>query len=192
MTARDQGDGDGDGGGFLNRWSRLKSEDKPAAEPEIVDGIADQNAVAKAEDATPPEPEEAELDEAAIAELPDIETLDKDSDYTGFMRAGVPEALRQRALRKLWLSDPVLANLDGLNDYDDDFGAIYREGVAYMKRLADAGERMTRPGEEEEMPEPGDTEDDSEQIVDADPAAEPPEPPEPPKEPDDGNSQGSV
>jgi hypothetical protein len=33
----------------------------------------------------------------------------------------VPEFLRKRALRVLWRSNPVLANLDGLNDYDDDF-----------------------------------------------------------------------
>ncbi|MEE9587788.1 MAG: DUF3306 domain-containing protein, partial [Hyphomicrobiaceae bacterium] len=44
-----------------------------------------------------------------------------ESDFTRFMKAGVPEAIRRRALRQLWLSDPVLANLDGLNDYDEDF-----------------------------------------------------------------------
>jgi hypothetical protein len=52
------------------------------------------------------------------------------------MREGVPEALRNRALRKLWLSDPVLANLDGLNDYDEDFVAELKEGVAWMERMA--------------------------------------------------------
>ena len=34
------------------------------------------------------------------------------------MREGVPEFLKKQALRKLWLSSPILANLDGLNDYD--------------------------------------------------------------------------
>jgi len=136
MTGRDEGDG------FLRRWSRLKSDARPAdAEP------VEQNAVA------PSEPETTEADEAALAELPDIDTLDKDSDYTVFLRDGVPEALRQRALRKLWLSDPVLANLDGLNDYDDDFAAIVQEGAAYMQRLVDAGERLTRPGAEDEPAE---------------------------------------
>jgi len=33
----------------------------------------------------------------------------------------VPERLRRRALRQLWRLNPVLANLDGLNDYDGDF-----------------------------------------------------------------------
>ncbi len=186
MTARDQGDGDG----FLSRWSRLKNEDKPA-EPETATEAPEGSAVVPVEEAALAGPEEAEPDAEAIADLPDIETLDKDSDYTGFMRAGVPEALRNRALRKLWLSDPVFANLDGLNDYDEDFGAIYREGVAYMKRLADAGERMTRPGAEEdpveetdEMADAADTED----IVDTEPA----EDPVVPAEPDDGKIEDTA
>jgi len=134
--------------GFLRRWSRLKREDRPAA-PDL----AEENALGPADGTNPPESEAAVPDEAAIADLPDIDSLDKDSDYTVFLRDGVPEALRQRALRKLWLSDPVLANLDGLNDYDGDFGAVLRDGAAYMKRLADAGERLTRPGAEDDAPE---------------------------------------
>jgi len=155
MSGRDPDDGDG----FLRRWSRRKS-----ADPEIAPEIAEENAVAPADDAAPSETEQTEADEQAIADLPDIDTLDKESDYTGFMRDGVPEALRNRALRKLWLSDPVLANLDGLNDYDEDFGAILKEGAAYMKRLADAGERMTRPGAEDDAPEGTDSEDIEEDI----------------------------
>lgn len=51
----------------------------------------------------------------------DVETLDYHADFTRFMKEDVPEALRKRALRQLWRSDPILANVDGLNDYDDDF-----------------------------------------------------------------------
>lgn len=32
--------------------------------------------------------------------------------------------MTRAALRKLWLSDPVFANLDGLNDYDEDFNVV--------------------------------------------------------------------
>lgn len=128
--------------GPFQRWSRLKGERRSEAPP--VDDA--ENAVAAADGGAPPEEPQTAPDEDALADLPDIESLDKDSDYTVFMRDGVPEALRQKALRKLWLSDPVLANLDGLNDYDDDFAAILKEGAAYMQRLVDAGERLTRPG----------------------------------------------
>ena len=51
----------------------------------------------------------------------DFDALDFDSDYTRFMKAGVPEFVRRKALRKLWASNPILANIDGLNDYDEDF-----------------------------------------------------------------------
>ena len=33
----------------------------------------------------------------------------------------MPEFIRRKALSKLWLSSPILANIDGLNDYDEDF-----------------------------------------------------------------------
>ena len=70
------------------------------------------------------EAEAAREDEAEILErlgLPVPESLSRGDDFSQFMAAGVPEFLRKRALRVLWKSNPVLANLDGLNDYDEDF-----------------------------------------------------------------------
>lgn len=64
------------------------------------------------------------LDEAAALDelgLPDPETLGPGDDFAAFMRAGVPEKFRKVALRRLWRSNPVLACVDGLNDYDEDF-----------------------------------------------------------------------
>ena len=79
----------------------------------------------------PEEPNHDEIDEALSPEdeaallekleLPVPETMKQGDDFSVFMKAGVPEFLRKRALRVLWRSNPVLANLDGLNDYDDDF-----------------------------------------------------------------------
>lgn len=62
--------------------------------------------------------------EAEVPVLPSIESLDAQSDYTAFLSKNVPEALTRAALRKLWTSDPVFANLDGLNHYDDDYNVI--------------------------------------------------------------------
>jgi hypothetical protein len=86
--------------------------------------------------------------------LPPIDELDFQSDYTAFLTENVPEELRRAALRKLWRSDPVLANLDGLNDYDEDYNLIdqvitlpqssYRPGRGYLdeseKKLAQIDE----------------------------------------------------
>lgn len=62
-------------------------------------------------------------DEDILSELglPHPDTLTKGDDFAAFMVKAVPEHLRKRALRKLWRSDPVLACVDGLNDYDDDY-----------------------------------------------------------------------
>lgn len=58
------------------------------------------------------------------ADLPAIDGLTAQSDFTVFLKNNVPEGLRKAALRKLWVSDPVLANLDRLNDYDDDYTIV--------------------------------------------------------------------
>ena len=110
--------------GFLARWSRQKVEtkEKPADRQEAGE-------VAEAA------PGQGDLDEAKqaeiVAQLPDIESLDENSDFSAFMKEGVPQALRRRALRKLWRLNPLFANLDGLNDYDDDFtdAAMVVEGM---------------------------------------------------------------
>lgn len=64
-------------------------------------------------------------DEEILAELdlPDPETLQAGDDFSGFMSRDVPEHLRRQALRTLWRSNPVLACVDGLNEYDDDYRA---------------------------------------------------------------------
>ena len=55
--------------------------------------------------------------------LPDPDELMPGDGIAGFMRREIPERLRRRAMRKLWRSNPVLACVDGLNDYDGDFTA---------------------------------------------------------------------
>jgi uncharacterized protein DUF3306 len=143
MTGRDQDKQ------FLRRWSRRKI-DSGARDVALPDPSSpDDMAVVALEAPVEPITEAAEV----IADLPDIEALNKNSDFTVFLRDGVPEELKRLALRKLWLSDPVLANLDGLNDYDEDFATILKTGAKYMQRLADAGEKYTRPGAVEEKGE---------------------------------------
>lgn len=76
--------------------------------------------------------QQAELDRAALEarddaeilaelDLPDPDTLKAGDDVRGFMSQAVPDRLRRRALRQLWKLNPVLANVDGLVDYGEDF-----------------------------------------------------------------------
>ncbi len=59
--------------------------------------------------------------------LPAVETLGADSDYTGFMRAGVPETVRVQAVRQLWRSYPVIGAVDELGDYGLDLEVVELE-----------------------------------------------------------------
>lgn len=86
--------------GFLSRWARVKAETKKA-EPE-----GPLPAPAKCGE------EAAEDQEQAMPELPSIESLTKDSDFSAFLGAGVPEALRKAALSKLWASDPLFSRAE--------------------------------------------------------------------------------
>lgn len=103
----------------LQRWARVKAEAGKQAEPLPPQGIDPE-----------PSPEERELlinetlPEREVLEkygLPDPDTLELGADVTGFMRKEIPELLRRKALRALWKTNPVLAVLDGLNDYDEDY-----------------------------------------------------------------------
>ena len=134
-------------GPFLSRWARLKQESRQTggeksggrqtggrggAAP-VLEEPARQAALPPEEagdqdhsvPARPPQPgqERVREQDAAVdpSELPDIDSLTAESDFTAFMRKGVPKTLQRKALRKLWASDPVLACLDGLNDYEEDF-----------------------------------------------------------------------
>ena len=121
--------------------------------------------------------EEASADDDVSAEFKDVDfaKLNYNSDYTRFMDKDVPEAVRKRALRALWGSNPILANIDGLNDYDEDFTdaalavkgllqTAYKPGTGYLteeERLASYGDSEDAPAEAEES-------EDTQQVAEAD------------------------
>jgi hypothetical protein len=124
--------------GPIQRWSRLKRTQTVPREktgrgaaapvpPEEAGGreVAAPTDADQRENSPAPEPPQEPREPQEPDALPDIDSLDKDSDFSVFLRQGVPEEIRRRALRVLWRSDPVLANLDGLNDYDEDFTVVH-------------------------------------------------------------------
>jgi Protein of unknown function (DUF3306) len=113
--------------GFVRRWSRRKSAARVqagASDPEPATASPPSPTPAPAP--TPPAALGPEVPDAVVdpASLPDIESLTYRSDFTVFLRAGVPPELRKLALQRLWRSDPVLANLDGLVEYGEDYSHI--------------------------------------------------------------------
>lgn len=149
---------------FARRWSRRKAEERQdTADPsddESTELAPTPEPAPAAAPALPPAP--APPDEEP-PDLPPIESLTAESDFTPFLRDKVPEALRKAALRKLWRSDPVLANLDGLNDYDEDFtggslGGIVATAYRVGKGMIDKATEIAEETASEDDPETDDDE----------------------------------
>ncbi|MCI0651213.1 MAG: DUF3306 domain-containing protein, partial [Planctomycetes bacterium] len=125
--------------GFLKRWSRRKREPGPDGERTAAESPPSHlppQAGQGAEIVPPPRsgagqagaspqassPNAKHEDEAVDPEtLPPIESLGPDSDYTVFLKKGVPEALRIAALRKAWMSDPFIRDFRGPAEYAIDY-----------------------------------------------------------------------
>lgn len=121
---------------------------------------ADQNASLEAA---------SEAQEAALAERDDVELLSElglpapeellsGEQLRAFLKAQLPQRLKSRALRAFWRTNPVLACLDGLNDYEDDYTAaatagkavntLYVVGKGFAPPVTDALEKIMEEDEE--------------------------------------------
>jgi hypothetical protein len=92
---------------FLARWSRRKASTRVQEETEHV--------AAKLTDETS-DPAPQAMAEKTDADMPPVESLDADSDYTQFLSPKVSERLRRAALRKLFHL-PRYNVMDGLDTY---------------------------------------------------------------------------
>lgn len=162
-----------DDGKGLSRWSRLKrkrARGEEIVEPETalqerqgaaapVVGPAPDNPVPAVQDSDP-DGEERELtdeEKAYVETLPEVDDLNSESDFKAFMDKRVPEFLRRRALRKLWLSDPAFSFLDGMNEYDEDYSMMAELAAGASSYRPDQGgyswREKPKPKEEEELAE---------------------------------------
>ena len=112
---------EGAGEGLLSRWARLKRETEGQARGSEADPHA---APVDEPRRAVPAAETSELDEAQWLEasgLPAPEEMTEARDLSAFLERTVPDALRRRALRRLWRVNPTFANLDGLIEYGEDY-----------------------------------------------------------------------
>ena len=108
---------------FVSRWSRLKLETRQHNDDIASDDTeVDKTAVDKTSMQTVVSDEEQEAPVKILTDddMPDIESMTPDSDYTDFLSPGVSEELRKLALRKLFRSE-VFNIRDGLDEYDGDY-----------------------------------------------------------------------
>lgn len=115
----------------LARWSRAKAEAGAAS-----------TAVASGDEAVC-------LDEEALAALPKLEDIDAGADIRGFLREGVPLALRAAALSRAWLADPAIRDrVPDAIDYAEDYNAphtIAGWGPACPREASGAATRAHAP-----------------------------------------------
>ena len=125
----------------LSRWSRRKLEAEKGIQPAELNPPAE----IEAEPSTPA----AESETRPVltdADMPDIESLDADSDFSGFMSEGVSDELRNLALRKLFRA-PVFNIRDGLDEYDEDYTSFEKLGdivTSDMKHRIEMEEQKLR------------------------------------------------
>jgi hypothetical protein len=140
-------------------WDRRRAALAAEAEAEQAAHEAAHKAEAQAE-------LEAQTDEEILAqlELPEPESLEAGDDFTAFLSDAVPDRIRRRALRVLWRSNPVLANVDQLVDYGEDFTdsatvvenlqTAYQVGKGMLSHVQEmARQAALKDGEGDETPE---------------------------------------
>ena len=90
---------------FLSRWSQRKHEAKqPDTEPP-AEGATDATA-----ESPQPMGESTAEEKFDLSTLPKLEDIVEGTDITGFLKKGVPESVRNAALRKSWALDPAIRN----------------------------------------------------------------------------------
>ncbi|SFG84894.1 DUF3306 domain-containing protein [Methylobacterium gossipiicola] len=97
--------------GFLARWAQRKRAVRRAERPETSPPEAEtalDGAVPPADGAAPPDTTDEAVDQDVLADLPSLADLTAETDLTPFLRAGIPAALRNAALRKMWSVDPAI------------------------------------------------------------------------------------
>ncbi len=58
-----------------------------------------------------------------VPDLPPVESLTKDSDFSAFLGTEVPDDLRRAALSRLWASDPLFTRPEVFDLHMEDYNA---------------------------------------------------------------------
>jgi len=138
-------------------WSARRA--RVAEEEEALRELESEKAQAQLNEA-----QEEKSDEEILLEhnLPDPDNLTADDNVAGFMAKSVPERLRRRALRRFWRLNPILANVDGLVDYGENYTdaatvvenlmSTYQVGkgmLAHVEYLAELAKKKEDEAEQE-------------------------------------------
>lgn len=148
---------------FLQRFHRRKLEARglvPASEAPVDSGT-ESGAAGDGTAGSEPRPEPTDAD------MPALESLTEESDYSGFLSAKVSESLRRAALRKLFHSSTFNV-IDELDDYAEDFTTFEALGdlvTAEMRHRLDVEQKREAERAQQDIAEPAPT--DADEIAEA-------------------------
>lgn len=142
----------------LGRWARLKAEARAAEREAQAVSVAPPAELPPIEEPSVAGPVEAKQEspkpaEEKPVELPPLESLTKESDFSLFMRGGVPDGARKAALRKLWTLDAHFAQIDITECHSIDFNAVPTFPEGLKNTIYRAGRGMVEAVEEIERQE---------------------------------------
>lgn len=130
--------------GFLQRWSNRKVESKTHVEVNNTD-----NTVLSEQEGNKPEPVIHKSDE----DMPPLDQLTEESNFSDFLSPNVSETLRKQALRKLFQM-PFLNVVDELDDYAEDYTKFAALGDIVphdMKRMLEREKQKELEKQQQEM-----------------------------------------
>jgi hypothetical protein len=155
--------------GFMSRWSKRKSNLKhdQGKEKNLKDktelqesNVNEQKTVIKEE---VDESQYSDLNDQELLEkfkLPNPEKIKKEKGLDLFFKDGVPDRLRQIALRRVWKLNPIIRFADAeINDYHEDFTdaatviegmqTAYQVGKGYLSEILKDEDKNSLDNEEE-------------------------------------------
>ena len=135
---------------FLSRWSKKKSKQKTQIENSKPKQIDLETSTETENQSSLVEENDKLNDEELLKKynLPNPEKIKTEKSLDIFFKEGVPDRLRQIALRRVWRLNPIIRFADAeINDYHEDFTdaatviegmeTAYKVGKGYLTDLID-------------------------------------------------------
>ena len=139
--------------GFISRWSKRKSIEKSDQDTnQSLEDNTKESIIEDRQSVTKEEVDDSQYDELNDQELldkfelPDPEKIKKEKGLDLFFKDGIPDRLRQIALRRVWKLNPIIRFADAeINDYHEDFTdaatviegmqTAYQVGKGYLSEI---------------------------------------------------------
>ena len=133
--------------------ARLRRKEQVARGEDVPETLEEEQAVANAPspDPTAESGEDAALDDDQLLQkygLTNPEEIEDEAGLEAFMQNGLPDRLRQMALRRMWRLNPLFRFADEMVEYGEDYTdaatvidgmtTAYQVGKGYLKKAFDA------------------------------------------------------